>query len=140
MSNKLSCNDKLSTIADVYRTFELTEKHWRDVAYALMSADYEDYCDNYGGRLSYDISYNRLCRLRGQTAYGKMKADIDLLSTNLRLKRGSIVKIIPADNTPCGRYYASPADGVWPDDSGHSPEHSPEDSILIPAEAFEFLT
>ncbi len=47
--------------------------------------------------------------------YGRMKTDLHLLSTSLRLRKGEIVSLLPATNLPQGGYFARPANGKWAD-------------------------
>lgn len=63
---------------------------------------------------------------------GKMKYDLQLLSTDLKLKKGQEVFLSPADNLPkkhINQYFARPVRliGIWK-------KASKDDSILIDAD------
>ena len=56
--------------------------------------------------------------------YGRMKTDLHLLGTSLRLRKGEIVSLLPATNLPQGGYFARPANGKWADGIAHDPDDS----------------
>ncbi len=64
----------------------------------------------------------------------RMKTDVHLVGTGLKLQRGQLVEVWEASNLPQGGYFARPADGSWSDRIIHDGEdsiHVTENDITI---------